>query len=329
MELSRRRGLAALLAAAAAAGLGAAGLRKVRAQEERFVTIGTGGVTSISYPVGGAICRLVNANRPDHGIRCAVEATAGSDYSLTAIADGTLDMAIVQSDWQYRAYHGGVAEFPLPNPDLRAVFSVHSEPVTVVARADAGIATFDDLVGKRVSVGTRGSSQRAAMATLMVALGWTMEAFRPAAEIATAEQAAALCAGEVDAVVFTVGHPSGPVQEATNDCAAVLVPVTGEAIDRLVAETPYYAKATIPGGLYAGNAGNVESFGTKATFVSAARVPDDVIYTIVAAVFGDFDDFIRLHPALAHLSKPAMVHEALSAPLHPGAVRYFEEAGLL
>lgn len=326
MDLSRRAGLHALLAAAVSAGLGAG---RGRAQTERLLAIGTGGVTSTSYPVGGAICRLVNANRQEHGIRCAVEDTSGSAYCLSAIAQGALDMAIVQSNWQYLAYHGGAGEFPEPDPELRAVFSIQPEPLTIVARADAGIADFADLIGKRVNVGPRGSGQRAALAAAMVAMGWTMDDFALVAESGAAEQADRLCAGEVDAVIYTIAHPSGLVQEATGGCDAVLVPVADPALARLVAETPYYAAATIPGGLYVGNEIDVASFGLKATLVTAARIPDEVVYTVVSAVFEGFADFARLHPVLARLDKAAMAHEALSAPLHPGALRYFEQVGLL
>lgn len=326
MIISRRTGLVGAIAASAS--LAIAGV--VSAQEQRFITIGTGGVTGVYYPTGGAICRLVNANRAEHGIRCSVESTGGSVFNLNAIAQGELDMGVAQSDWQFHAYNGGDPDnFPDANPDLRAVFSVHSEPFTVLARADAGIASFQDLVGKRVNVGNPGSGQRGTMEVVMGALDWTMDDFSLVAELKSAEQAAALCDNNVDAIVFTVGHPSGSIQEATSSCDTVLVPVTGAEIDQLIADNPYYASATIPGGMYPGNDSDIETFGVKATFVSSTLVPDDVIYTVVSSVFENFEDFTRLHPAFEHLTKEGMVRDGLSAPLHDGAVRYFEEAGLL
>ena len=327
MQISRRTGLFAALAASAAVAV--AGGLGANAQEQRFITIGTGGVTGVYYPTGGAICRLVNANRAEHGIRCSVESTGGSVFNLNAIAQGELDMAVAQSDWQYHAYNGDSEEFPEANSDLRAVFSVHSEPFTVLARADAGIASFEDLLGKRVNVGNPGSGQRGTMEVVMGAMGWTMDDFALASELKSAEQAAALCDNNVDAIVFTVGHPSGSIQEATSSCETVLVPVTGEVIDGLIADNPYYAKATIPGGMYPGNDSDVETFGVKATFVSSALVPDDVVYTVVSAVFENFEDFTRLHPAFEHLAAEDMVQDGLSAPLHDGAARYYEEAGLM
>jgi TRAP transporter TAXI family solute receptor len=307
----------------------AAGL--AAAQEQKFITIGTGGVTGVYYPTGGAICRLVNKDRKEHGIRCSVESTGGSVYNVNTIRQGELDMGVVQSDVQYKALKGEGEEFESQGPyeDLRAVFSVHAEPFTVVARADSGIETFDDLKGKRVNVGNPGSGQRSTMEVLMNAKGWTMNDFALASELKSAEQAQALCDNKIDAMVFTVGHPSGSIQEATTTCDTKLIPVTGPEVDQLVKDNPYYAKAVIPGGMYTGTDEDVETFGVKATFVSSAEVPDEVVYEVTKAVFENFDDFKKLHPAFANLQKEDMVTQALSAPLHPGAEKYYKEAGLM
>ena len=264
----------------------------------QYVTIGTGGVTGVYYPTGGAICRLVNKTRSEHGIRCSVESTGGSVYNLNTIRAGELDMGVAQSDWQYHAYHGtSKFEDQGPNKDLRAVFSVHPEPFTVVARADSGIKNFADLKGKRVNVGNPGSGQRGTMEVLMGALGWTMDDFKLASELKSAEQSQALCDNKVDAMVFTVGHPSGSIKEATTSCDSVIVNVTGPAVDKLVADNAYYRKATIPGGMYRGTDNDAQTFGVGATFVSSAKVPDEVIYNVVKAVFENFDEFKKLHPA--------------------------------
>jgi len=179
------------------------------ASDYTFVTIGTGGVTGVYYPTGGAIARLVNKGKKEHGLRATVESTGGSVYNLNAIAAGELDMGVAQSDWQYHAYHG-TSKFADqgPNKDLRAVFSVHPEPFTVVARADSGIKNFKDLKGKRVNIGNPGSGQRGTMEVLMGALGWTKDDFKLASELKSAEQSKALCDNKIDAMVFTVGHPS-------------------------------------------------------------------------------------------------------------------------
>jgi TRAP transporter TAXI family solute receptor len=319
--------LGLLAGLAASLTLGAA----TTAQAQSFITIGTGGVTGVYYPTGGAICRLVNKDRAEHGIRCSVESTGGSVYNVNTMRSGELDMGVVQSDVQYNALNGEGEEFEGAGPfeDLRAVFSVHPEPFTVVARADSGIESFDDLQGKRVNVGNPGSGQRATMEVLMEAKGWTMDDFALASELKSAEQSQALCDNKIDAMVFTVGHPSGSIQEATTTCDTKLIPVTGPEVDQLVEDNPYYAKAVIPGGMYAGSDEDVETFGVKATFVSAADVPDDVVYQVTKGVFENFEDFKSLHPAFATLEKEGMVTEALSAPLHPGAEKYYQEAGMM
>ncbi len=300
------------------------------AAETKFVTIGTGGVTGVYYPTGGSICRLVNKGRKVHGIRCSVESTGGSVYNLNTIRAGELDMGVAQSDWQYHAYHG-TSKFKDQgaNKDLRAVFSVHPEPFTVVARADSGIKTFADLKGKRVNIGNPGSGQRGTMEVVMKALGWTKATFKLASELKSAEQSKALCDNKIDAMVFTVGHPSGSIKEAATSCDSVIVEVAGPAIDTLVKDNDYYRTATIPGGMYRGSPNDVKTFGVGATFVSSTNVPENVIYNVVKSVFENFDQFKKLHPAFKVLKKEEMIKDGLSAPLHDGAAKYYKEAGLM
>ena len=317
-----------LATAIAVAGLTIGAVPTAAAQS--FITIGTGGVTGVYYPTGGAICRLVNKSRKEHGIRCSVESTGGSVYNLNTIRAGELDMGVAQSDWQYHAYNG-TSKFKDKgaNKDLRAVFSVHPEPFTVVARADSGIKTFADLKGKRVNIGNPGSGQRGTMEVVMDAMGWKKSDLKLASELKSAEQSRALCDNKVDAIVFTVGHPSGSIKEATTSCDAVLVSVTGKAIDKLVKDNDYYRSATIPGGMYRGSAADTQTFGVGATFVSSSKVPADTVYQVVKAVFENFGSFKKLHPAFGNLKKAEMIKDGLSAPLHDGAVKYYKEAGLI
>jgi len=317
--------LGALVAAATAVGANGA-----FAQDQTFIAIGTGGVTGVYYPTGGAICRLVNRNRSEHGIRCGVESTGGSVFNINAIREGELEFGVAQSDWQYHAYNG-TSRFEEQGPfeELRAVFSVHPEPFTVVARADAGIETFEDLQGKRVNVGNPGSGQRGTMEVLMEEMGWTMDDFAVASELQAAEQSQALCDNNIDAMIYTVGHPSGSIQEATTACDSVLVDVNNEATEALIEANPFYRQATIPGGMYRGNSDDTTTFGVGATFVTSAEVSEDVVYEVVKAVFDNIDQFKSLHPAFAILEPEEMATDGLSAPLHAGAERYFREAGLI
>lgn len=294
----------------------------------QFVTIGTGGVTGVYYAAGGAICRLMNKDRAQHGIRCSVESTGGSVYNINTIRAGELDFGVAQSDVHYNAVKG-LKQFKDAGPmtELRAVFSIHPEPLTVVARPDAGIKNFQDLKGKRVNVGNPGSGQRATMELLVPAMGMSFSDFALVSELKADEHGAALCDNKIDAFVYVVGHPSANIQDPTTTCGAKLVNVTGPGVDKLIAQYPYFAPATIPGGMYANNPDPVKTFGVVATLVTSAKVPADVVYQLVKAVFENFDDFKKLHPAFAHLDPKDMIKNGLSAPLHEGAVRYYKEKG--
>ncbi|RWK56882.1 TAXI family TRAP transporter solute-binding subunit [Mesorhizobium sp.] len=298
--------------------------------QQNFVTIGTGGVTGVYYAAGGAICRLLNKDRKTHGIRCSVESTGGSAFNVNTIKEGELDFGMAQSDVQYNAYKG-LESFKDggAHTDLRAVFSIHPEPFTVLAHPNAGVTKFEDFKGKRFNVGNPGSGTRASMERLLGAMGWTLADFSLASELKADEHGPALCDGKIDGFFYGVGHPSANIQDPTTTCGAKLVPLTGEVVDKLVAENPYYAKATIPGGLYANNPDDTETFGVLATLVTSAKVPDESVYQLTRAVFENFDEFKSLHPAFANLDPAKMVAEGNSAPLHPGAEKYFKEKGWL
>lgn len=300
------------------------------ASAQEFVTIGTGSVTGVYYPTGGAICKLVNKDKDTHNVRCSVESTGGSIYNVNAMRSGELDFGVVQSDWQYHGYNG-TSEFKEQGPfkEMRAVFSLHTEPFNVIARTDSGIKNIADLKGKRVNVGNPGSGDRATLEVVMDAMGWKMDDFKLASELKGSERSQALCDNKIDAFVYVVGHPNGSIKEATTACDASLINVTGEQIDKIVADNPYYAYSTVPAGMYKGNDEDVKSFGVAATLVSSTNVSDDAVYALTKAVFENFDDFKRLHPAFANLKKEDMVKSGLSVPLHPGALKYYKEAGLV
>ena len=298
-----------------------------QAAEDKFITIGTGGQTGVYYVVGQSICQLVNRDTPKTHIKCNAPSTGASVANLNAIAAKEQDMGIAQSDWQYHAYNGSSSFENKKNDKIRAVFSLHPEPFTVMARDDSGINSFDDLKGKRVNVGDPGSGTRATMNVILAAKKWTDKDFKVASELKPAEMASVMCDNNLDAITYNVGHPNGALKEAAASCNAHLVPVTGPEIDKLVADHSYYAKATIPGGLYKGSDKPVETFGVYATLVTSADVDADKVYGVVKAVFDNFDRFKRLHPAFANLKEEEMIKNALSAPLHEGAVRYYKERG--
>jgi TRAP transporter TAXI family solute receptor len=317
------------LAATLSITLAVAGVARPAAAQQKFVTIGTGGVTGVYYAVGGAVCRLMNKDRQKTGIRCSVESTGGSVFNVNAIKSAELDFGLAQSDIQYNAAKGNGQFKDSPVGDLRAVFSVHPEPFTVLARKEAGVAKFEDFKGKRFNIGNPGSGTLASMEELLKQMGWTRADFSLAAELKADEQGTALCDNKIDGFFYGVGHPSAAIQDPTTACGAKLIPLTGPAVDALVKEHPYYAKAVIPGGMYANNPNPTQTYGVLATMVTSSKVPDDVVYEMARAVFENFDEFKKLHPAFANLDPKRMVKDGLSAPLHPGAVKYYKEKGWL
>lgn len=296
----------------------------------KFLTIGTAGLSGVYYPVGGAICRVINRKKSEHGITCSVQSTGGSIENLNSVRNGDVDMAFAQSDWQTNAYMGtGIFSDQGQNKDLRAVMSLHGEAMTLVARADSGIASLEDLKGKRVNIGNPGSGMRATMEEVMRAEGWDMSVFSLASEARSSEQAQKLCDNQIDAFVFATGHPNGSVQEVTATCDTRIIDFVGPAIDRLLKEHSYYARASIPGGMYPGTPKDVQTFGVRATLVTSAKVSDEIVYQAVKSVFENFDKFKTAHPILSTLNKEHMISRGLTAPLHEGARRYYREAGLL
>jgi len=316
----------AICGVAAALSLGVAG--SAIAADQQFVTIGTGGVTGVYYPTGGAICRLVNKGRKEHNIRCSVESTGGSVYNTRTIRAGELDFGVVQSDVQAAGLNGtGAFADDGAYPELRALFSVHPEPMHVMARADSGITDVDSMKGKKVNIANPGSGTRVLAETLMKYSGLSADDFALAAELKSSEQAAALCDGKIDATIWAAGLPNGSSQEATSSCDVKIIPLAGENIDNLLAENSAYAAATIPGGMYPGNADDIPSWGPKATFVTSANTSDDVVYAVVSAVFENFDAFKKLHPAFGRLKESEMIVDGLTAEIHPGAMKYYKERG--
>ncbi len=300
------------------------------AQDQQFISIGTGGVTGVYYPTGGAICRLVNKTRKETGIRCSVESTGGSIYNINTIRAGELEFGVAQSDWQYHAYNG-TSKFADQGPfkKLRAVFSVHPEPVTILARRDSGINNITDIPGHRFNIGNDGSGTQGTWEVIEETMGWKRSDLALAAKMKSSETAAALCDNKIDGYFWLVGHPSALTQETIASCDAKIVPAVAPEIDALVAAKPFYRKAIIPGGMYPGHPDDIQTFGVGATFVTSADVPEEVVYTVAKAVMSNLDDFRKLHPAFANLKAEEMIRDSLSAPLHPGAIRAYKELGLM
>lgn len=295
--------------------------------ESRIVSLGTGGFTGLYYPAGGALCRLVNLTREQHGIRCAVRSTPGSVTNLRQVTDGTLDLGIAEAGQLFNAVNGR-GKFAKPDPQLRTLISLYPEYISVLSRTDSGINSFADLYNKRINIGKEGSSQRITLAMLMAARNWQLGDFAEVHQLEPADQAKALCENRIDATLYVVGHPSGAIKEALRDCDSQLVSLSLRDIETLTTTNPHYHPLSLRGDYYDDSQQDVTTAGVNATLFTRADLPDEVAYAMVKSLFSQFERFRRMHPAFVDLSVENMVKPSLAAPMHPGAERYFREAGL-
>ncbi len=291
------------------------------------ILIGTGSKSGVYFQVGRSICRLLK--RHADNVSCEPLSTAGSVSNLGNVVNGSLEVGIVQSDIHHHAVNrsGPYRFVDTPHDNLRALFSLYVEPFNLVVRRDAGISSLDDLKGRKINIGNSGSGHRATMEVVMQAKGWSTDDFQLVTELPASEQTMALCHKQVQAMVYTVGHPNRSVAHAIELCDAKLVEVSGTEIDQLVSEHPFYAYTSIPAGVYSGVDQPVKTFGTLATVVSSSDIDDALVYTLVKTIFENLDRFKRMHMAFHDLNPQAMVNKGLAAPLHPGAERYYREMG--
>ncbi|MCF7810891.1 TAXI family TRAP transporter solute-binding subunit [bacterium] len=304
------------------------GGEKTKKVKTRFISIGTGGVTGVYYPVGGVIAKMLNDKSDEYGLKATVEATGGSVFNINSVMAGDLDFGIAQSDRQYQAINGLSEWEGKPQPTLRSVFSLHSEAVTLIASDPSGIVNAADMRGKRIAIGNPGSGHRGNALDALRAYNLTLDDILPE-DIKPAECAGMLQDGRIDAYFYTVGHPNGSIKEAVAGKTIVhFVPLNDVKV--LLKEFPYYARTTINVDQYTGvsNTENVKTFGVKATLVTNESVDEDIVYTLTKEVLDNFDEFIAQHAAFTGLTRVQML-DGLSAPLHPGAARYFKESGLL
>ena len=308
------------------------------AKSAEFFSIGTGGPTGVYFQVGNAVCKMVaKIQSADHGrkkgtdkaFRCSAPSTGGSTYNIGQIMQGELQFGVAQSDWQYHAYNGTKPDKVKPFSDLRAVFSVHPEPFQILVRKGSKIKDWKSLKGKKVNVGNPGSGQRATFEVLMEAHGVDTSYFGATSDLSSSEQSNALCDKKIDAYGYTVGVPNSGVRQATDGCGASIINLQTDAVKKLVSDNPFYAFATIPKGTYKTSKKDVTTFGVMASFVTSASVSDELVYAVTRAVFENLEEFKKQHPAFANLDPKNMIKDGISAPIHPGAMKYYKEKGLM
>ena len=302
-----------------------------KAKKINFIMIGTGGVTGIYYPTGVAISRMINKKYGVYKIKATVESTSGSVFNINAVLNNDLVFGIVQSDRQYQAYHG-LAEWKEfgKQTNLRSVFSIHPESITLIASEKSNIRKIEDLKGKRVNLGNPGSGYLQNSRDVLKAVGLNEEEDLSAEYVKAIEAPGLLQDGRIDAFFYTVGHPNGNIKEATSGRIKVfIVPITGPDIDDLLTQCSYYAESIIDHSFYPYtlNTEDVATIGVKATFVTSKDTDENIVYAVTKEVFENFNTFKSLHPSYSVLTKKDML-KGLSSPIHKGAVRYYREAGL-
>jgi TRAP transporter TAXI family solute receptor len=295
--------------------------------EERFhffASLGTGPTNGVYYPVGGAICTIVNEDLRSSGVRCSSETTPGSVYNIDALQSGELEFALVQSDVAFAAYNGEGAFAGAPFRDLRSVLPLHSELVTIVARPE--IHQLSDLSGKRINVGPEGSGSRSTWDNIQTALGWTPAQTPRIVDMSIDQIGAALCSGSIDAALLVLGHPSPRIRAMLDACALNLLAVDGSAVDGLVAAKPYFTKGKIPGGQY-GLSADVPSFGVTAILMTTASMDSRVVTEFAKSLTSQIDALKKRNPVLESLTGHAVPPDKLQAPLHPAAAQANAELG--
>lgn len=300
------------------------------AKKTSHLYLGTGSVQGVYFPIGGVICRLLNRKTYVHRIRCTLESTGGSIYNLRQLRENNFDLVFAQSDWQYNAYFGkSTFEKESPNPDLRAVFALEADPLALIVQQNSEIAEFDGLQDRVVSFGYARALQHRIIDDLLEVKGWTEKNFKQVRRMSDNKQVAELCASNVDAILLLSSSLNDRLQDLDESCKLKIIPIAGDEVDQVIEQKPYYRKSVIAKGDYLDSPNDVASFGLGATFVAQYQTSPKAIYHVVKEVVENFNDFKSLHPSLKSLNKKELPYAGISIPLHPGAIRYYKEAGLL
>lgn len=296
---------------------------------DKFIAMGTGSTSGTYYPVGKGICELVNDGREDHRMRCIAYNTGGSVYNIQAITSGELEMGITRSDLAYQAYKGEGAFKPMgPNSGLRAVATLYSMPIAILVKKSAGIEKFDDLKGRRINIGNKGSGKRSVADLIFTVMGWTKKDFSEVHELSTKKMGQAFCDDKVDILIEGLGNPAAFYEKMISECDGGFIPVPDAVVTKIKKNFPFYASLEIPGKMYTGTPEPVPTFGFKAILVTRKDVHPETIYRVTGSIFGNFDKFRSKHPSLKIVDPGSMATEGIFIPLHEGAARYYKEHGI-
>ncbi|WP_136649609.1 TAXI family TRAP transporter solute-binding subunit [Paracoccus aeridis] len=310
------------------------------AQDMAFFRIGTGGTAGTYYPIGGLLANAISAppgsRACEDGGACGVPglvasavASNGSVANVNAIMGGALESGFAQGDVAAWAYTGtGIWEGQPKAEKLRAIANLYPESIHLVATQASGIKSVADLRGKRVSLDEPGSGTLVDAQLILAAAGLAEGDVKP--EYLKPDQAAdRMKDGAMDAFFFVGGYPAGAIAELASQQDVVIVPIEGEVADKVL-ENKFFATDTIPAGTYDNQEADVTTIAVGAQWLTSADQPEELIYNITKAVW---NDATRKQLDAGHAKGKMIVKEnataGLGLPLHPGAERFYREAGLI
>ena len=310
------------------------------AQELSFFTIGTGGTAYTYYPVGGMIANAISkppgSRECGDGGSCGVDnliasavSSRGSVDNINAIDSGLRNSGFAQSDVAYWAYTGtGTMEGKEPMENLRAISALFPEHIHLVAKADSGIESVADLKGKAVSLDEPGSGTYVDSLLILEANGLSIDDVT-AEELKGGAAAEALRNDKIDAFFVVAGYPTGAITELASAIDIKLVPISGEGADALTSKYGFFAASDIPADTYEG-VGQTSTVAVGAQWFTSANEDEELIYNITKAMWNDESRklFDNGH-AKGKVITIESATEGLGVPLHPGAERYYKEAGVI
>lgn len=321
-----RRGLVILLAltlvAALSAGCGSGDKKaEQKPPEKKFLNIATGGTSGVYYPLGGAMAEIFNKSIT--GVNASAQSTGASVANVNALKDGSVQVAFIQNDIAYYAVSGTEMFKDKKVEGLKGLTTLYPETVQIVTLEKTNIKNVAGLKGKRVAVGAAGSGTEANARQMLEAHGITYKDIK-AQYLSFGEAASNLKDGNIDAAFVTAGFPTAAIQDIAAQHKVVLLPVGGEAVDKVMKQYPFYTKVTIPANTYPNQDKEVTAIAVKAMLVATDKMDAQLAYDINKAVYGNLERLKTAH-AVGKLITRQTAREGMSIPLHPGAEKFFKE----
>ncbi len=289
------------------------------------LTLGTASSTGTFYYVGAAIGNAVSKAAP---LNINVQATSGSNENISMVLNQDIDLGMANCDSIYSAYNGTMSYSNAgPQEDLREVASLYQSQLHIFVTESSGIMDIADLKGKKVCVGSQGTSYLFINEKILASYGITMKDIQPF-YMNYAESAEALANGDIDAAFQTGGYPIAGIQQSAATTAFRMLPIADEVIEEIIAEFPFINRTTIPAGIYEhqSNEAEVSTLGYMTTIFCSAEADPDLIYSFVKGMMESLDTYHDTNDATRQISAETIATTHI--PLHEGALRYYREAGI-